>query len=172
MDPKSLPKPGFSIIDKLAVDKFLVEKLGFGGIPAYYNPRIHGPYRPDVYYGPSKFIFEGFERFFSISISIYTFFCPFTEDTPLAKVKLGELPAWLSRRSADPRMMMACIGRANARWQLNYHHAVRPGLAPLFQIWAWCIVTGFVASYHKQCKWFYFLNDLSVGVLSTVDQKI
>merc|ERR1711944_159294 len=56
----------------------------------------------------------------------------------------------LSRRSADPRMMMACIGRANARWQLNYHHAVRPGLAPLFQIWAWCIVTGFVASYHNQ----------------------
>merc|ERR1711936_938800 len=124
MDPKSLPKPGISIIDKLTVDKFLVEKLGFGGIPAYYNPRIHGPYRPDVYYGP--------------------------KDTPLAKVKLGELPAWLSRRSADPRMMMACIGRANARWQLNYHHAVRPGLAPLFQIWAWCIVTGFVASYHKQ----------------------
>ena len=63
MDPKNLPKPGMSIIDKLAIDKFLVEKLGFGGIPAYYNPRIHGPYRPDVYYGPSKLWF--FENFIS-----------------------------------------------------------------------------------------------------------
>ena len=62
MDPKNLPKPGMSIIDKLAIDKFLVEKLGFGGIPAYYNPRIHGPYRPDVYYGPSKFVI--LKRFF------------------------------------------------------------------------------------------------------------
>ena len=92
MDPKNLPKPGMSIIDKLAIDKFLVEKLGFGGIPAYYNPRIHGPYRPDVYYGPSKFIFSKFWKiFFDFNFNLYLF-CPFTEDTPLAKVKLGELP--------------------------------------------------------------------------------
>ena len=91
----------------------------------------------------------------------------------MGDVKLGQLPAWLSRRSADPRMMMAAVGRANARWQLNYHHAVRPGLAPLFQIWAFCIATGFIVTYHKQCKlWFYFLNAKIVYYVDIIWIKI
>ena len=28
--------------------------FGFGEAPAGYNPKIHGPYDPAVFYGPSK----------------------------------------------------------------------------------------------------------------------
>lgn len=39
--------------------------------PKEYNPRVHGPFNPSVYYG---------------------------KPDPLSQVKLGELGAWLSRR--------------------------------------------------------------------------
>ena len=28
--------------------------LGLGELPKEYNPKVHGPYDPAVYYGPSK----------------------------------------------------------------------------------------------------------------------
>ena len=41
----------------------------------------------------------------------------FSEDTPFGQVKLGELPAWLSRRSKNPVDWGRAVSRAYWRWQ-------------------------------------------------------
>ncbi len=35
--------------------KFL-QGMGFGMTPKEYNPRVHGPYDPAIYYGPSEYL--------------------------------------------------------------------------------------------------------------------
>ena len=40
-----------------------------------------------------------------------------SEDTPFGQVKLGELPAWLSRRSKNPVDWGRAVSRAYWRWQ-------------------------------------------------------
>ena len=42
------------------------------------------------------------------------------EDAPLAEVKVGELPAWLSRRSKNPADWARACSRAYWRWQHKY----------------------------------------------------
>lgn len=32
--------------------------FGWGEVPAGYNPKVHGPYDPSVFYGKSKFFLK------------------------------------------------------------------------------------------------------------------
>merc|ERR1712018_302594 len=58
--------------------------LGLGELPKEYNPKVHGPYDPSVYYGP--------------------------KDKALGNVKLTELPGWLARRNMySPQWRGQCL---------------------------------------------------------------
>ena len=35
-----------------------LQGLGLGMTPKYYNPRVHGPYDPAIFYGPSEWGFR------------------------------------------------------------------------------------------------------------------
>ncbi|KAA3681495.1 F-type H+-transporting ATPase subunit f [Paragonimus westermani] len=73
--------------------------LEFGLLPKEYNVRVHGAYFPGYYYGKP--------------------------DTPLLDVKLGELPAWLSRRSRNPADWARAISRfAKTKRLFNAIHDV------------------------------------------------
>merc|ERR1712173_52000 len=68
--------------------------FGLGEACPGYNPKVHGPYDPSVYYGK--------------------------RDIPLAQVKLGELPGWLMRRGKNPIDWSRAIARGWWRWRFNY----------------------------------------------------
>ncbi|OQV11599.1 putative ATP synthase subunit f, mitochondrial [Hypsibius exemplaris] len=76
--------------------------FGIGAYPVEFNRRIHGPYDPARFYGKPV--------------------------TPFGQVKIGELPAWLSRRSLNPVAMSRAVSRGYWRWFHKYV-AVRYGTA-------------------------------------------
>eukprot|EP00094_Tigriopus_californicus_P004929 TCALIF_04747-PA protein Name:"Similar to CG4692 Putative ATP synthase subunit f, mitochondrial (Drosophila melanogaster)" AED:0.06 eAED:0.06 QI:0/-1/0/1/-1/1/1/0/117 len=82
--------------------------FGFGELPKEYNVKIHGPYDPAVYYGP--------------------------KDTPLSEVKLGQLPAWLSRRSKNPVDWVRAGSRGYWRWSHKYLFPKHSGIVPVVQM--------------------------------------
>lgn len=82
--------------------------FGLGELPKEYNPKVHGPYDPAIYYGP--------------------------RDKALGEVKLGELPAWLARRNKSPVAMGRVISRAYWRWSHKYVLPKYSGLAPGIQL--------------------------------------
>merc|ERR1712113_1011961 len=79
------------------VCKKLAERLrkmfGIGELPKDYNPKVHGPYDPAIYYGP--------------------------RDKAFGDVKISELPGWLARRSKTPVGMGRAMSRAYWRWSHN-----------------------------------------------------
>ncbi|KAL3311114.1 hypothetical protein Ciccas_010310 [Cichlidogyrus casuarinus] len=80
----------------------------FGLLPKEYNPKVHGPYFPGRYYGKP--------------------------DTPFAEVKLGELGAWLSRRSKSPIDMGKAFGRFGWRWWHKWMMPTKTTFAPFLQV--------------------------------------
>ena len=68
--------------------------FGLGELPKGYNPKVHGPYDPAIYYGP--------------------------RDKAFGEVKLGELPAWLSRRGKSPIDWGRAVSRVYWRWSHKY----------------------------------------------------
>merc|ERR1712029_141810 len=88
--------------------------FGFGECPPGYNPKVHGPYDPSVYYGPKA--------------------------TPLGQVKLGQLPGWILSRSKNPIDWGRCVARGWWRWRFNYLTPKYATLAgPLQFIAATCV---------------------------------
>ncbi len=62
-----------------------------------------------------------------------------SEDTPLSEVKVGELPAWLMRRSKNPIDWTRAAGRAYSRYMQNWVYVRKGGIAPFFHFAAmWC----------------------------------
>merc|ERR1712059_95442 len=87
--------------------------FGLGELPKEYNPKVHGPYDPAVYYG--------------------------ARDKKFGEVKLGELPGWLARRNKTPTGMGRAMSRAYWRWCFKYVQPKYCGLAPGIQlIVGWC----------------------------------
>merc|ERR1712168_282793 len=82
--------------------------LGLGELPKEYNPKVHGPYDPAVYYGP--------------------------RDKALGQVKIGEPPGWLARRNKSPVAMGRAVSRVYWRWCHKYVYPKRTGLAPGIQL--------------------------------------
>merc|ERR1711913_77900 len=82
----------------MGVCKKLAERLrkmfGIGELPKDYNPKVHGPYDPAIYYGP--------------------------RDKAFGDVKISELPGWLARRSKTPVGMGRAMSRAYWRWSHKY----------------------------------------------------
>ncbi len=68
------------------------------------------------------------------------------EDIPLGQVKIGELPAWLGRRSKDPRDMVRAVSRQYWSWCKDYQFVQQRNL-----VW----YTQFMV---LLCGFFYFLN--------------
>merc|ERR1712173_265915 len=91
----------------------LRKMFGIGELPKEYNPKVHGPYDPAVYYGP--------------------------RDKAFGEVKLAELPGWLSRRSKSPIGWGRAVSRAYWRWTHKYVSPKYTGLAPVIQLTVgWC----------------------------------
>merc|ERR1712080_115673 len=86
----------------------ITKMFGLGELPKEYNPKVHGPYDPAVYYGP--------------------------RDKAFGEVKLGELPGWLSRRNKSPIAMGRAVSRAYWRWNFKYVLPKYTGLAPGIQL--------------------------------------
>ena len=61
-------------------------------------------------------------------------------------VKVGELPAWLSRRSKNPMDWGRAVARGWWRWHFNWTKPRKAGMAAFFQ---------FAAGY---CTLFYLMN--------------
>ncbi|KER26074.1 hypothetical protein T265_06605 [Opisthorchis viverrini] len=80
---------------------------GFGLLPKEYNVRIHGAYFPGYFYGKP--------------------------DTPIMDVKIGELPAWLSRRSRNPADWARAIARFGWRYTFKWIACKQLTFAPVFQ---------------------------------------
>merc|ERR1711976_675092 len=88
-----------------------IKMFGLGEASKGYNPKVHGPYDPSVYYGP--------------------------KDTPFGQTKLGELPGWLMRRSKNPADWGRAASRAYWRWQFNYILPKKAGSPDPFSLsWA------------------------------------
>lgn len=94
--------------------------FGLGELPKEYNKAVHGPYDPAMYYGKA--------------------------DTPLAQVKLGQLPGWLARRSKNPIDWGRACSRAWWRYSHKYQQPKYCGITPIIQV---CAVG---------MTFFYFLN--------------
>mmetsp|Transcript_31457 Transcript_31457/g.51903 ORF Transcript_31457/g.51903 Transcript_31457/m.51903 type:complete len:126 (+) Transcript_31457:75-452(+) len=108
------------------------EKFGLGQLPKEYNPKVHGPYDPAIYYGP--------------------------RDTPLSQVKVGELPAWLARRSKNPIDWTRAGSRAYWRWAHKYAMPKYCGMVPFFQVFAFSMTFFYIMnspniSHHKNHKY-------------------
>merc|ERR1712007_163161 len=100
----------------------LRKMFGIGELPKEYNPKVHGPYDPAIYYGPKAKAF--------------------------GDVKISELPGWLAGRSKTPVGMGRAMSRAYWRWSHKYVLPKYTGLAPGIQfIWMVCIM---VRSQHYQ----------------------
>ena len=106
--------------------------LGVGEACPGYNPKVHGPYDPSVYYGK--------------------------KDIPLAQVKLGELPGWLARRSKNPIDWFRAINRAYWGWRFNYFYPKKAGFAGVGHLLVGVPVVFYLINYeklshHKQRKY-------------------
>ncbi|KAL7301352.1 putative ATP synthase subunit f, mitochondrial [Trichogramma pretiosum] len=97
--------------------------MGFGDYPKEYNPSVHGPYDPARYYGP--------------------------QDTKFFDLKLGEVGAWFGRRQKTPQALAGAISRCWWRWQHNYVHPKRTGIAPFFQLAVGGMVFFYVLNYNR-----------------------
>merc|ERR1712241_1607734 len=97
--------------------------LGVGQLPAEYNPKIHGPYDPAIYYGP--------------------------KDKPFGQVKISELPGWLSRRGKTPLAMSRCFGRAYWRYLHKYCYPRKAGIAPFVHICFFLAVGSWILNHKK-----------------------
>jgi len=51
----SLFSPWFSSISVFKMVLAMFSALGLGQLPKEYNPRVHGPYDPAIYYGKSEY---------------------------------------------------------------------------------------------------------------------
>ncbi|XP_034936551.1 putative ATP synthase subunit f, mitochondrial [Chelonus insularis] len=94
--------------------------------PKEYNHEIHGPYDPATYYGK--------------------------QDTPFGQVKLGELPAWLSRRNIGPAPFAQLLSRAYWRWQHKYVLPKKNGVASFFQVACGAMIFFYILNYPRT-KW-------------------
>ena len=72
--------------------------------------------------------------------------CLISADTPLAQVKLGQLPGWLARRSKNPIDWGRACSRAWWRYSHKYQQPKYCGITPIIQV---CAVG---------MTFFYFLN--------------
>ncbi|CAL8078960.1 unnamed protein product [Calicophoron daubneyi] len=93
----------------------------FGLLPKEYNARVHGPYFPGYYYGKP--------------------------DTPIWDVKLGDLKAWVSRRSRSPVDMGRAISRFAWRYSFRWFAAKKLTLAPVFQVAALIAFVRYMSDY-------------------------
>merc|ERR1712018_884221 len=100
-----------------------VTMFGLGELPKEYNKAVHGPYDPAVFYGKP--------------------------DTPLAQVKLGELPGWLGRRSKNPVDWGRACSRAYWRFLHKYAFPRNSGLTPIIQMSAMTIALFYCMNYDK-----------------------
>merc|ERR1712080_637147 len=107
----------------LNAPKKILAAFGLGEVCPGYNPKVHGPYDPSVYYGK--------------------------KDIPLAQVKLGELPGWLARRSKNPIDWSRAVARGWWRWQFNYMQPKRAGFAGVAQFLVAVPVFFYVLNYEK-----------------------
>uniref|UniRef100_A0A646QEM3 ATPase-f n=1 Tax=Hemiscolopendra marginata TaxID=943146 RepID=A0A646QEM3_9MYRI len=94
-----------------------------GQYPKEYNEKIHGPYDPARYYGKA--------------------------DTPLAEVKLSEVPSWFLRRNKSPRAFMGVCSRAFWSWQQKYVQPKRTGIAPVIHVCVGSMVFFYLINYGK-----------------------
>ncbi|KAL0109520.1 hypothetical protein PUN28_014526 [Cardiocondyla obscurior] len=101
----------------------MAKQLPFGGYPREYDPARHGPYDPARYYGKP--------------------------DTPFLDLKLNEIPSWFSRRQKSPQAFAGLFSRAFWRWQHNYVHPRKGGVAPFFQIIGASMILFYVINYKK-----------------------
>merc|ERR1712244_59985 len=97
-----------SVAQSLLKPKGLSKMFGLGELPKEYKPKVHGPYDPAIYYGP--------------------------RDKAFGEVKLGELPAWLSRRGKSPIDWGRAVSRVYWRWSHKYFLPKYSGLAPAIQL--------------------------------------
>merc|ERR1712053_31545 len=97
--------------------------LGVGQLPAEYNPKIHGPYDPAVYYGP--------------------------KDTTFLNTKLGQLPGWLMRRPKNPIDWFRATNRSWWRWRNAYLLPRYANGSGVFQFMAAWAVFMYVVNYDK-----------------------
>ena len=95
-------------------------KSEVGKYPKEYKPRIHGPYYPSRYYGTA---------------------------TPLAEVKLAEVPKWIATREKSFTSFARMISRAFWKWNLTYLQPKRPGMTPLYQMASFCSLYFFIWKY-------------------------
>merc|ERR1712080_193600 len=89
----------------------ITKMFGLGELPKEYNPKVHGPYDPAVYYGPR---YKGYKSF--------------------GEVKLGELPSFLASRNKSPAGIGRAMSRAYWRWSHKYVLPKYTGLAPCIQL--------------------------------------
>ena len=106
--------------------------LGIGEYPPEFNPKVHGPYYPDRFYGKP--------------------------DTAFSQVKLGELPGWLKRRNYSPVAMARAVDRGIWRWQLrwfNSKHRVMSGMVQaVMALSLYYYINQYPnLKYHRHCKY-------------------
>ncbi|XP_017879514.1 putative ATP synthase subunit f, mitochondrial, partial [Ceratina calcarata] len=73
----------------------------------------------------------------------------FLADTPFGEVKLGELPAWISRREKGPRQFLGLCSRAFWRWQMKYIHPRKANMAPIWQLCAGGMILFYSLNYQR-----------------------
>ena len=144
--------------------------FGLGELPKAYNPKVHGPYDPAVYYGPSKFDFLHFNNLKnSRQIEKWTKLLKhwiFSEDTPLGEVKVGELPKWLARRDKSIGGIGKAISRGYWRYCHNYVFPKRTKIAPVVHFFLGASVFFYLINYQKMGKCWLLMSDLSSHTLS------
>ena len=75
-------------------------------------------------------------------------------------MKVGELPAWLSRRSKNPVDWGRAVSRVYWRWAHKYYMPKYAGLTPIIQLCVGC------------SAFFYFLNYPSISESTTREQLL
>lgn len=138
----------------------------YGCYPKEYNREVHGPYDPSRYYGKGELLpqIKNFWTrvlvFFWNSVTLkdplsmgawseINFFTFIAADTPLAEVKLGELPAWLGRRSLNPRRWLQAADRAVWRYYDRWIFPKRIGAAAIYQVAFMLSASFYVINYHR-----------------------
>ena len=131
--------------------------FGLGELPKGYNAKVHGPYDPAVYYGPSKFNFllwhtlknsRQIEEWAKLLKKHWIF----TEDTPFGEVKVGELPKWLARRDKSIGGIGKAISRSYWRYCHNYVFPKRTKIAPVVHFFLGASVFFYLINYTKMGK--------------------
>merc|ERR1712080_803478 len=101
----------------------ITKMFGLGELPKEYNPKVHGPYDPSVYYGP--------------------------RDKAFGEVKLGELPGWLARRNKSPTAFARLLSRGYWRWSHKYILPKYTGIAPVVQLFVMTSGFFYLINYRK-----------------------